>query len=241
VSDPVRLQKLIAHSGIASRRAVEDLIRAGRVTVDGELAHLGQKVDPETARVAVDGVRLPIRPDLVYYVVNKPAGVVSTADDPHGRPTVVELVPAEPRVYPVGRLDVDSEGLMLVTNDGDLTHLLTHPRFGVLKTYAVLVEGVPTPQQVRRLEHGIILDDGPASAVSARVRDSGQGRAQLEITMAEGRKREVRRMCDALGFPVVRLFRKAIGPLSDPHLKSGDYRSLSIEEIRSLYAAATPS
>jgi 23S rRNA pseudouridine2605 synthase len=241
VSDPVRLQKLIAHSGIASRRAVEDLIRAGRVTVDGEPAHLGQKVDPETAHVAVDGVRLPIRPDLVYYVVNKPAGVVSTADDPYGRPTVVELVPAEPRAYPVGRLDVDSEGLMLVTNDGDLTHLLTHPRFGVLKTYAVLVEGVPTPQQVRQLEQGIVLDDGPASAVSARVRDSAQGRTQLEITMAEGRKREVRRMCDALGYPVVRLFRKAIGPLSDPHLKSGDYRSLSIEEIRSLYAAATPS
>lgn len=238
MTEPVRLQKLIAHAGIASRRAAEDLIRTGRVTVDGRPAHLGQKVDPEHALVEVDGVRLPVRPDLVYYLINKPAGVVSTAADPGGRPTVIGLVPPEPRVYPAGRLDTDSEGLLLITNDGDLTDLLTHPRHGVTKTYAVLIEGVPTEDEIRRLEEGIDLEDGTAAAVSARLLGTSRHQARVEIIMGEGRKREVRRMCDVLGYPVVRLFRTAIGPLRDPQLKSGDYRRLSIDEVRSLYAAA---
>ena len=236
-----RLQKLIAHSGITSRRGAEDMIKAGRVTVDGAPAHLGQKVVREAVRVEVDGVPLPIRADLVYYLVNKPIGVVSTAADPHGRRTVIDLVPSDPRVYPVGRLDADSEGLILLTNDGDLTNLITHPRHGIPKTYSVLVSGAPTAAQVRKLVSGIDLEDGPAAAIAARFVDSSRDRALLEVTMGEGRNREVRRMCDAIGFPVVQLFRTAIGPLSDPGLKSGEMRALTMEEVRSLYAAATNS
>jgi 23S rRNA pseudouridine2605 synthase len=239
VTEPTRLQKLMAHVGITSRRGAEEMIKAGRVTVDGVPAHLGQKVVPETVVVEVDGVRLPIRPDLVYYLVNKPAGVVSTASDPHGRPTVVDLVPPEPRVYPVGRLDADSEGLLLLTNDGDLTNLLTHPSHGVPKTYSVLVGGVPAASEVQQLTTGVDLDDGPASALSARLLDTSPSQAQLEVVMGEGRKREVRRMCEAIGYPVIRLFRTAIGPLQDLHLKAGTWRVLTIEEVRSLYAAAT--
>jgi 23S rRNA pseudouridine2605 synthase len=238
VSEPIRLQKLIARAGIASRRSAEDMIRTGRVTVDGRPAHLGQKVDPERALIEVDGVRLPVRPDLVYYLMNKPAGVVSTAADPSGRPTVVDLAPPTPRVFPAGRLDTDSEGLLVLTNDGELTDLLTHPRYGVTKTYVVLIEGVPSADEVRRLEKGIDLEDGPAVAVSARLLETSRRQARVEIVMGEGRKREVRRMCDALGYPVVRLFRTAIGPLNDSRLKSGDYRRLTVEEVRSLYAAA---
>jgi pseudouridine synthase len=241
VTEQARLQKLIAHSGITSRRGAEEMIKAGRVTVDGVAAHLGQKVMRESAVVEVDGVRLPIRPDLVYYLVNKPAGVVSTVSDPDGRPTVIDLVPSVPRVYPIGRLDVDSEGLLLLTNDGDLTNLITHPSYGVPKTYSVLVEGAPSAAQVRRLETGVDLDDGPAAALSARLLDTSRNRALLEVVMGEGRKREVRRMCDAIGYPVVRLFRTAIGPLRDPGLKSGASRPLTLAEVRSLYAAAASS
>jgi len=241
VTEADRLQKLIAHSGITSRRGAEDMIKAGRVTVDGAPAHLGQKVVREAVRVEVDGVPLPIRADLVYYLVNKPIGVVSTAADPHGRRTVIDLVPSDPRVYPVGRLDADSEGLILLTNDGDLTNLITHPRHGIPKTYSVLVSGAPTAAQVRKLVSGIDLEDGPAAAIAARFVDSSRDRALLEVTMGEGRNREVRRMCDAIGFPVVQLFRTAIGPLSDPGLKSGEMRALTMEEVRSLYAAATNS
>ena len=241
MTELARLQKLIAHSGITSRRGAEEMIKAGRVTVDGAPAHLGQKVEREVVRVEVDGVPLPIRPGLVYYLVNKPIGVVSTALDPQGRSTVTELVPADPRVYPVGRLDADSEGLLLLTNDGDLTNLVTHPSHAVSKTYSVLVEGMPTTAQVRQLEKGVALDDGPAAAISARLLDSSRNRGLLEVTMGEGRKREVRRMCDAIGFPVIKLFRIAIGPLTDPGLKSGEWRALTMEEVRSLYAAATSS
>lgn len=241
MTELARLQKLIAHSGLTSRRGAEELIKAGRVTVDGEPAHLGQKVLLETATVEVDGVRLPIRPDLVYYLVNKPAGVVSTSADPQGRPTVIGLVSGTPRVYSVGRLDTDSEGLLLLTNDGDLTNLLTHPRHGVTKTYSVLVRGVPSAGEVRRLETGVDLDDGPAVARSARLLETSRQQAQLELIMGEGRNREVRRMCDAIGYPVVRLFRTAIGPLRDPVLKSGACRPLTVDEVRSLYSAATTS
>lgn len=216
------------------------MIKAGRVTVDGVLAHLGQKVAPESVRVEVDGVPLPIRPDLVYYLVNKPVGVVSTASDPQGRPTVIDMVPVDPRVYPVGRLDADSAGLILLTNDGDLTNRITHPRYGVSKTYSVLVSGKPTAGQVRQLVAGVRLEDGPAAAISARLLDTSRGRALLEVTMGEGRNREVRRMFDAIGFPVVQLFRTAIGPVTDPNLKTGEVRTLTMGEVRSLYAAAAP-
>ena len=214
------------------------MIREGRVTVDGTVAHLGQKIDPETEKVQVDGVALPVAPDLVYYLLNKPVGVVSTAEDTHSRRTVVDLVPAEPRVFPVGRLDQNSTGLIVMTNDGDLTQHLTHPSGEVTKTYAVLVDKTIAPGEVRRLVEGVDLDDGPAAALSARILDRSTDQTLLEIVKGEGRKREVRRMCAAIGAEVVTLFRSAIGAVSDGDLREGQWRVLSIEEIRSLYGAS---
>lgn len=213
------------------------MVRAGRVTVDGQPAHLGQKVDPATARVEVDGVPLPIRPGLVYYLVYKPLGVVSTASDPQGRPTVVGLVPAETRVYPVGRLDADSEGLLLLTNDGDLAARVTHPRHEVPKTYLARVAGSPGRKALRALTTGVELDDGPARALQARLVGQQGGEALVEVVMGEGRKREVRRLLAAVGHPVQALVRTAIGPLQDSTLRPGTWRHLTIDEIRSLYMA----
>ena len=205
--------------------------------VDGAPAHLGQKIDPSLSKVAIDGIPLPVAPGLVYYLLYKPPGVVSTADDPEGRATVVDLVPTDTRVFPVGRLDADSEGLLLLTNDGDLTLRLTHPRFGVHKTYVVLVEGVVRDADIRRIVAGVELDDGPAVAVAARVRDRRANESLVEVTMNEGRKREVRRMMDVVGHPVIRLVRTGIGPLRDTTLKPGDWRVLGVTEVRALYAA----
>jgi len=228
---------LIAHSGLASRRAAEELIREGRVLVDGLLAHLGQKVDPETARVVVDGVPLPIRPGLVYYLLYKPVGVVSTASDPQGRPTVVGLVPPETRVYPVGRLDADSEGLIILTNDGDLAAHVAHPRHAVPKTYLARVEGSPGRKALRALTAGVDLDDGPARALGARLVGKQGGEALIEVVMGEGRKREVRRLLAAVGHPVQALVRTAIGSVHDATLRPGAWRDLTLDEVRSLYMA----
>jgi len=228
----------MAHSGIASRRSAEDMIRDGRVTVDGAPAHLGQKIDTGTAIVEVDGIRLPVRPDLVYLLLYKPQGVISTAADPQGRTTVVDLVGHDTRIYPVGRLDADSEGLLLLTNDGDLTERVTHPRYGVTKTYLARVEGHPGPAAMRFLADGVDLDDGPAAAVSARVIDRSGPETLVEMVMAEGRKREVRRMLEAVGHPVNRLVRTAIGPITDRDLAPGTWRTLTLDEVRRLYAAA---
>jgi 23S rRNA pseudouridine2605 synthase len=211
------------------------MIQAGRVTVDGEPAHLGQKVDPATARVEVDGVPLPIKPGLVYYLLYKPAGVVSTAADPQGRPTVVDLVPPGARVYPVGRLDADSEGLVILTNDGDLAERVTHPRHGVPKTYLARVAGNPGRAAVRALTTGVELDDGPARALRAQVVGRQAGEALVELVMGEGRKREVRRLLAAVGYPVLALVRTAIGRVVDPGLKPGSWRELTLDEVRSLY------
>jgi 23S rRNA pseudouridine2605 synthase len=205
--------------------------------VDGVLAHLGQKVDPETARVLVDGVPLPIRPGLVYYLVFKPAGVVSTASDPQGRPTVVELVPPGTRVYPVGRLDADSEGLIILTNDGDLAAHVAHPRHSVAKTYLARVAGSPGRRALRALTAGVELDDGPARALRARLVGEQGGEGLVEVVMGEGRKREVRRLLAAVGHPVQALVRTAIGPVRDPALRPGTWRHLTLDEVRSLYMA----
>jgi 23S rRNA pseudouridine2605 synthase len=239
VSDPTRpegerLQKVLARVGLGSRRACEELIAEGRVSVDGEVADLGRRVDPERDRVEVDGVAIGLRPGLVTYVLHKPAGVITTADDPQGRPTVVALVPAEPRVFPVGRLDADTEGLLLLTNDGDLAHRLTHPRFGVDKEYLAHVRGRPTRQALRRLREGVELDDGPTAP--AQVSELSPG--LLRITVHEGRNRQVRRMCEAVGHPVERLVRVRIGPLADRSLKAGQWRELAPEEVRALERAA---
>ena len=214
------------------------MIRAGRVSVDGVSAHLGQKVDPDTALVEVDGVPLPIKPGLVHYLLYKPVGVVSTASDPQGRRTVIDLVPDDSRVYPAGRLDVDSEGLIVVTNDGSLTERLTHPRFGITKTYLAEGEGQVSLRTVRTLTSGVSLEDGPARAVTAALVQAQQDRSLVRIVMGEGRKREVRRMFDAVGHPVRRLVREAIGPLVDRTLEPGAWRELSIVEVRSLYSSA---
>ena len=231
-----RLQKVLARIGIGSRRACEELIAEGRVTVNGAVPVPGRRVDPAADRVELDGVPLPVRPGLVHYLLNKPAGVVSTAEDTHGRPTVVSLVPDEPRVFPVGRLDRDSEGLLVLTNDGDLAHRLTHPSFGVPKEYLVQVEGEPTAGDVRRLRQGIDLEDGRTAP--ARVSVIGPG--LLRVAIHEGRNRQVRRMCEAVGHPVVRLVRTRIGPISDPGLAPGAYRALGLDEVRALAAAAVP-
>jgi 23S rRNA pseudouridine2605 synthase len=231
-----RLQKVLAAAGLGSRRACEVLIEEERVTVNGEVAVLGRRVDQETDRVEVDGVRVPVRPGLVSYLLNKPRGVVSTASDPQGRPTVVELVPPEPRIFPVGRLDTDTEGLLILTNDGDLAHRLTHPSFGVDKEYLAQVEGSPTPAELRRLREGVQLEDG----VTAPARASLVAPGAVKLVIHEGRNRQVRRMLDAVGYPVQRLVRTRIGPLADRRLKPGEWRVLDVEEVRALEAAALP-
>ena len=232
-----RLQKVLAAAGYGSRRACEELIAEGRVTVDGEVAVLGRRVDPETARVEVDGVPAPVRPGLVYYLLNKPRGVVATASDPHGRPTVVGLVPPEPRVFPVGRLDADTEGLLLLTNDGDLAHRLAHPSYGIEKEYLAEVEGRPSAGALRRLRTGVDLDDGrTAPARASLVQERG-----VRLVIHEGRNRQVRRMCEAVGHPVRRLVRVRIGPLADRDLPPGRYRPLAPDEVRALWAAVATS
>jgi 23S rRNA pseudouridine2605 synthase len=224
----------LARLGFGSRRVCEDLIAEGRVTVNGAVADLGRRVHADADKVAVDGVPVGINPDFVYYLLNKPRGVVTTAADPQGRPTVVQLVPDAPRVFPVGRLDADTEGLLLLTNDGDLTHRLTHPSFGVEKEYLAEVEGTPSPGAVRRLREGVELDDGlTAPAKVALVPPS-----VLRITIHEGRNRQVRRMCDAVGHPVRRLVRVRIGTLVDRSLRPGEWRALTTDEVRALERAA---
>ena len=228
-----RLQKVLAAVGLGSRRACEELIAEGRVTVDGEVAILGRRVDPEAARVEVDGVPISVRPGLVHYLLNKPAGVVTTASDPQGRPTVLDLVPPEPRVFPVGRLDAATEGLLLLTNDGDLTHRLTHPSFGVEKEYLAEVETPPTRGELRRLREGVELEDGrtaPARVTLVPPR-------AVRLVIHEGRNRQVRRMLDAVGHPVLRLVRTRIGPLTDRRLRPGEWRPLTPAEVRDLESA----
>ncbi|HET9689795.1 MAG TPA: pseudouridine synthase [Acidimicrobiales bacterium] len=229
-----RLQKVLARVGIGSRRVVEDLIDEGRITVNGAVAELGRRVAADVDRIAVDGVPVSVRPGLVHYLLNTPAGVITTASDPQGRPTVVDLVPAEPRVHPVGRLDADTEGLLVLTNDGDLTHHLTHPRFGVEKEYLAVVDGRPRPAAVRALREGVDLDDGRTAPARAVLVDP----STLRITIHEGRNRQVRRMCAAVGHPVLRLVRTRIGPLRDPRLAPGAWRPLTPTEVQGLQAAA---
>ncbi len=206
--------------------------------IDGRTAVLGDRADPASARVAIDGVPLPVRPGLIYLLLNKPRNVISTAADTHGRRTVIDLVEAPSRVYPVGRLDADSEGLLILTNDGTLADLLTHPRYGVTKTYVARVEGVPRRSDLKQLQAGVELEDGPAIARSAKLLARYGDQALVEVVMAEGRKHEVRRMLASVGYPVLRLARIAIGPLRDTRLSPGDWRRISVAEVSALYAAA---
>jgi 23S rRNA pseudouridine2605 synthase len=233
-----RLQKVLSVRGWGSRRVCEDLIREGRVTVNGEVAVLGRRVDVDRDEVAVDGAPVGIRPDLVYYLLNKPIGVVSTAKDTHGRPTVVDLVPSTPRVYPVGRLDADSEGLLLLTNDGELTHRLTHPRWEVDKEYLVQVDAPHSgvgESALRRLRGGIDLEDGRTAPALVTQLQPGV----LRFVIHEGRNRQIRRMCDAVGHPVTRLVRTRIGALTDSRLAPGSWRALTLDEVRTLAQAVS--
>lgn len=229
-----RLQKVLAQAGIGSRRVCEIYIDEGRISVNGVVAHLGQRVDPLVDVVEFDGSQIGVKPGLVHYLLNKPAGVVTTAQDTHGRPTVVELVPSEPRVFPVGRLDAETEGLLLLTNDGDLTHRLTHPSFGVDKEYLAEVEGEPSRGALRRLREGVELDDGVTAPATASLPAPNL----IRLVIHEGRNRQVRRMCDAVGHPVVRLVRTRIGPLTDTTLAPGEWRELTQKEVRALEQAA---
>jgi pseudouridine synthase len=235
-----RLHKVLAHAGVASRRAAERMIRDRRIRVNGALVvELGAQVDPSRDRIEVDGKPLPRGETAHHYVaLNKPIGVVSTAHDPEGRPTVVELVHAPQRVYPVGRLDIDSEGLVLLTDDGELTFRLTHARFGIEKEYQVQVACADFGErQLAELRHGVLLEDGLARAVRANLLRPTQHGALVRIVLVEGRQREVRRMLDVVGCGVDHLQRVRIGPLLLGELRSGEHRVLRQREIEALRTA----
>src|SRR3954453_6847479 len=234
----VRLQKVLAGAGIASRRASEEIIAAGRVTVNGHVATLGTRVDPQRDTVQVDGVGLALGADLVYLAVNKPRGMLSAMSAEDGRPCVGDLVSTHGTgLHHVGRLDVDSEGLLLVTNDGALSHRLTHPSYGVPKRYLVELDGQLQRAASRALRAGVELDDGPARADDLQVVDATPGRTLVELEVHEGRNRIVRRMFAAIDLPVLRLLRLSVGPIRLGELKPGRTRHLNSAEVRSLYAA----
>lgn len=231
-----RLQKVLARAGVASRRQSEELITGGKVVVNGKVVtQLGTKVNADKDKILVNGKLLPPPEKKAYYILNKPRGYVTTLSDERGRKTVLDLLPdVEERVYPVGRLDYDSEGLLLLTNDGDLTHALTHPRHQVKKTYLVRVAGVPEPEKLQAMARGLQLEDGLTAPADVKLVDILNGRALLQISIHEGRNRQVRRMCEHIGYPVLRLRRVCIGPLQLKDLKPGQYRPLTRQEVQEL-------
>lgn len=234
----VRLQKVLAAAGVGSRRACEELIAAGRVEVDGRLVReMGVRVDAERAVIRVDGMRISTSPKTVHLAFNKPAGVVSAMTDPQGRPSLGDYVTnRSERLFHVGRLDFETEGLILLTNDGELAHRLAHPSYEIAKTYLAQIEG-PVPRDLgKRLREGIVLEDGPARVDSFRVVDSAPGRALVELVMHEGRNRIVRRMLTEVGFPVQRLVRTKVGPVLLGDLRPGRWRVLTAVELGELYA-----
>ncbi len=238
----VRLQKVLAQAGVASRRAAEQMIAAGRVEVDGLIVtEQGLRVDPDTAVIRVDGTRVMVQPDLVHLALNKPRGWHSTMSDDQGRPCVgdivAERVAAGQRLFHVGRLDADTEGLLLLTNDGELAHRLMHPSFRVAKTYLATVQGEVYRGVGRTLRDGVELDDGPAKVDRFRALEVGEGRSLVELTLHEGRKHIVRRLLDAVGHPVTRLVRTDIGPVSLRDQRPGSLRVLGRDEVGRLYEA----
>ncbi|MBN3899186.1 MAG: rRNA pseudouridine synthase [Nostoc sp. NOS(2021)] len=240
-----RLQKILAQWGIASRREAEEMIRDSRVQINGILAHLGQKVDPEKDAIAIDGkpVSEKQRPPLIYLLLHKPAGVVSTCHDPHRRPTVLDLLPKELRegsgIHPVGRLDADSTGALILTNDGELTFGLTHPRHSISKTYRVLVKGHPPEAVLQMWRQGVMLEGRKTRAAKVHLIERCTEQSFLEIVLQEGRNRQIRRIAQQLGYPVIKLHRTAIGLIQlqtskEPFLDEGEYRSLKDYEIHFL-------
>lgn len=230
----VRVQKYLAECGVASRRAAEKLIETGRVAVNGVPAQIGQSIDPEQDAIQVDGRPIHVS-DKAYFVLNKPTGVVTTLKDTHGRRTVLDCMKGiRARVFPVGRLDMDVEGVLLLTNDGELAHRLMHPSFQVEKVYLVWVQGHMTPETAARLERGVELDDGPAAAAKAVILNAGHDTTLVRLHLHEGRKREVKRLCGAVGFPVKTLHRIAFGNIVDKGLRPGEWRYLTSGEIDGL-------
>jgi 23S rRNA pseudouridine2605 synthase len=224
---------------LGSRRACEALIAAGKVEVNGKVATLGDKVDPEIDEVRVKGARISTDPAMRYLALHKPAGVTTTMRDAHARSDLRPLLPPNgPRVFPVGRLDRETEGLLLVTNDGELANRLTHPRHGVEKEYLAEVDGRPTERDLARLRRGVDLEDGRATLIAVRTVSRTGGRTAIRLVMGEGRKREVRRMLDAVGLPVRRLVRLRIGPVKLGRLRAGEIRELTPDEVRGLYRSA---
>jgi 23S rRNA pseudouridine2605 synthase len=242
-TEGVRLQKVLAAAGVASRRAAEIMISEGRVEVNGRLVtEQGMRVDPERDTVRVDGSRIPPPRRHLYLVLNKPRGVVSTMDDPEGRRTLADLlvgkVPgrrsANDRLFHVGRLDTETEGLLILTNDGDFGHRLAHPKYEVPKTYLAEVEGVISPHTLKRLRQGVTLEDGPVRPTSVKVVSSAAEKTLVRITLTEGRNRIVRRTMEAVGHPVRRLSRTGIGPVRLGNLKVGEFRELTRDELGGL-------
>jgi pseudouridine synthase len=231
----VRLQKFLAEANIASRRKCEEIIEAGRVTVNGEVAVLGAKIDDELDEVRLDGELVKKDERLVYIMLNKPEGCVTTAHDQFERSTVMDCIDdIEERIYPVGRLDYDTSGLLLMTNDGDLTYRLTHPKHNINKTYIAVVDSEPTAEEIRDFETGLIIDGRKTARARLIVAKRERDRVYLKITIHEGRNRQVRKMCDAIGHPVRRLMRVATGKLSLGTLKKGEYRHLTADEVEYL-------
>jgi len=230
-----KVHKVLASAGVASRRRAEALVLAGRVRVNGAVAVVGQRVDVRRDHLSIDGVPVGVAPRRYRVVLYKPPGVISTASDPQGRPTVVDLVDLPARLYPVGRLDAESEGLLVLTNDGALAEVLTHARYGIEKTYVVVVDREPTPGQLRALREGVELEDGPARA--RRVAPVGE--RALRLVLVEGRNREVRRMLAAVGLSTERLVRTRIGPIGDARLSAGMWRSLRSDELQAIWAQAS--
>jgi 23S rRNA pseudouridine2605 synthase len=239
-----RLQRSLARAGFGSRRACEEVIAAGRVQINGTVATLGDRLDPSVDEVRVDGSKVNVDPELRTFVLHKPRGVTTTMRDPHAERDLTAFLPKGVHLFPVGRLDRDTEGLLLLTNDGSLAHRLTHPRYAIEKEYLAEVSEPPSNRQLSRLRRGVELDDGTAKAVDARSaggaagRGGAGGRGGVRLVMVEGRKREVRRMLDAVELPVRRLVRVRVGPIRLGKLGPGEVRELEPEDVRALYRAA---
>jgi pseudouridine synthase len=233
-----RLQRSLARAGFGSRRACEEVIAAGRVEINGRVATLGDRLDPTVDEVRVDGSKVNVDPELRTFALHKPRGVTTTMRDPHAERDLTGFLPKGVHVFPVGRLDRDTEGLLLLTNDGSLAHRLTHPRYAIEKEYLAEVGRPPSQRQLARLRRGVELDDGTARAVDARSAGGAGGRGGVRLVMIEGRKREVRRMLDAVELPVRRLVRVRVGPIRLGKLGPGEIRELEPEDVRALYRAA---
>jgi 23S rRNA pseudouridine2605 synthase len=233
-----RLQRSLARAGFGSRRACEEVIAAGRVEINGRVATLGDRLDPTVDEVRVDGSKVNVDPELRTFALHKPRGVTTTMRDPHAERDLTGFLPKGVHVFPVGRLDRDTEGLLLLTNDGSLAHRLTHPRYAIEKEYLAEVGRPPSQRQLARLRRGVELDDGTARAVDARSAGGAGGRGGVRLVMIEGRKREVRRMLDAIQLPVRRLVRVRVGPIRLGKLGPGEVRELGPEDVRALYRTA---